>query len=436
MKQRVKYSIQFLVSFPFAIIGGSWLLHYSFLSPSFLLGVVCIILGFISTFLIKKKSINTALVLSGIAYAYLIGEGITYGFHPFKGESGFNEKCAVFDHVRGYRLTKDSIRVFRSGGGKMIYDNVFYPNNKGWLMHQDYNYPKADSSTKRWMILGDSFIAGIMLKDNLPNRVQKTVNDSLGSGKIELYSFGIDGGGLMNWYSIFFKELVPRYDFDGLIIAPFEDNIYRDFMIMEVQNESFIGRIKKFEWEADESFRKEQFNTLRSQRLLYSDMEINELDTKRLIPFNWPLKNRLERLISKKALQKKSNRLDRSSVRDILSLQDEMGQQKYKLLDKILEWCQNNNKDVLLASIPSKFELMNQLSGKRNQHRVEMNIIADHYKLKHFDGYTVFEGLNEDEINTYWFKVDGHWNQKGSDRYSKLLSEYLIQDYIQSLANH
>ena len=52
--------------------------------------------------------------------------------------------------------------------------------------------------------------------------------------------------------------------------------------------------------------------------------------------------------------------------------------------------------------------------------------IAKEYQLDYFDGYSVFKGLNNDEVDRHWLKYDGHWNQKGSDRYTVELVKYLM----------
>jgi len=424
MKKQLKNSIKALVILPFAILGIAWICMFPALSPSFLLGIGFLLFGIAISCLIGGKLTNIALLFSSLMFGYLVGEGVSYAIDPYVNASGFNKKSTKFDPIRGYRWLGDSIRGFRTRMGVVVYDNHFYPNNEGWIMNQDYTYKKKDSTRFRWMILGDSFVAGIMLQTNLPNRTQQLLNDSLGVGKIEIYSFGVDGGGIMNWYNVFFKEILPNYEFDGIIIAPYADNLYRDFMVMMIDTNGFMGRIDSVEWSEGDSPKMSDFKELKPYTNVYSDIEIEHFLSHPLKPFDWPLRKQLKSQINNWGRKGKNNTAE--NIKTIDQLQDKMGSIKFTQLDSIISWCQSNQKQLVLASIPSKEELKNNWLGERNQHKVEMDIIAKEYQLEYLDGYAVFKDLNEVEIDSRWLKYDGHWNQKGSDEYATELANYLI----------
>lgn len=424
MKPNFQRHLRILIFLPFLVLGFGWMYSYAIHSNLFWIGVSVLFLGLFLVYRIGKKGTNLSILISFTVFAYLTGEGITYLITPSIGVSGFNQACTEFDPIRGYRWLGSDIRNFKTHQNEVVYDNHFYPNNQGWIMEQEYTYKKKDSTKTRWMMLGDSFVAGIMLETNLPNRAQQILNDSLGEGEVELYSFGVDGGGIMNWYNVFFKEIIPNYEFDGLIIAPYADNLYRDFMVMLLKENGFMGRIDVVDWSEGDSIHREDFKALKPYDNIYTDVEIDQLLLNHSKEFDWPFKKNLLRLMkSLKSPSKSSEVIELNSMEE---LNRKMGSKKSKQLDEIITWCKLQNKELVLASIPSIFELKNELQGKQNHHRKEMGIIAVEYQIDYFDGYSVYKELNEEELNTHWLKFDAHWNQKGSDRYAESFAKYLM----------
>ena len=204
MKPQLRNLIRFLSLLPFAIIGIAWMVMYPPLSDTFIFGIGVLVLGFVISVLIGGKATNAAVLLASLSFAYLFGEGVVYLINPYENTSGFNKKSTIFDPVRGYRWLNEDIRYFKNRMGEVVYDNQFHPNNKGWIMKQDYSFKKADSTTKRWMLLGDSFVAGIMLETNLPDRMQETINDSIGEKKIEIYAY------IFNHYLLFYRLFTKK----------------------------------------------------------------------------------------------------------------------------------------------------------------------------------------------------------------------------------
>lgn len=425
MKPKFQRQLRILILFPFLILGFGWMYSYSFNSTLFWLGVVILLLGGILSFRIGNKGTNFSVLISFIVLTYLFSECISYSSKPYIKAFGFNKRSTQFDPIRGYSWLGDSIRGFKTSMGEVVYDNQFYPNNKGWIMDQDYTYKKKDSTKKRWMILGDSFVAGIMLETNFPNRAQQILNDSLGEGEVEIYSFGVDGGGIMNWYNVFFKEIIPNYDFDGIIVAPYADNLYRDFIVMVIDTNGLIGRMDSVDWSKNDSINVDDFKALKPYSCVYSDLEIDRFLNQPFKVFDWPLTKQIKRLVKNFGRKDKSKSL--GLIKTIEELNQKMGAKKFTQLDSIISWCQSNQKELILASIPSTWELKGELLGMKSPHRNEMNILAKEYQLDYFDGYTVFNKLNEKEVDAHWLNYDGHWNQKGSDKYAKQFTDYLLR---------
>ncbi|MEQ8910244.1 MAG: hypothetical protein RIC95_13685 [Vicingaceae bacterium] len=426
MKNKFKHQLRVILFLPFLILGLGWMFSYPVNSLLFAVAVSLLPLGALAVSRIGKSGTNMMLLLSFTLYAYLFGEVVVYFNSPYLNTSGFNKKSTKFDPVRGYRWLDEDIRYFKNRMGEMVFDNHFHPNNKGWIMKQDYSFKKRDSTAKRWMILGDSFVAGLMLETNLPDRMQELIIDSVGKGKIELYSFGVDGGGIMNWYNILFKEIIPNYEFDGVIIAPYADNLYRDFMVMLIDHYGYMGRIDSVDF-SDKPIDVSAFKAIKPFNNVYTDEKIDYFKTQPFQPFDWPFKRKVNTFFKNLKHQNKTD--NPKSVTTIEQLKRKMGDKRFTQLDSMISWCKSNQKGLILASIPSIWELKGLQEGTESTHQTEMDILAEAYELNYFDGYQVFDELSEKALLNHWLHYDGHWNQKGSDKYAEDFSKYLIDHY-------
>ena len=426
MKSKFKQQLRVFLFIPFLLLALGWMFSYPANSFLFAIAIVLLPLGVFAVSRVGKSGINIVLLISFTLYAYLFGEAFTYFKRPYLNTSGFNKKSTKFDPIRGYRWLDQDIRYFKNRMGEVVFDNQFHPNNRGWIMQQDYSYKKRDSTTKRWMILGDSFVAGIMLKDNLPDRMQELINDSIGKEKLELYSFGVDGGGIMNWYNILFKEIIPNYEFDGIIIAPYADNLYRDFMVMLIDKNGYMGRIDSVDF-SDGPIDVKAFKAIKPFDNVYSDEEIDYFKTQPFKPFDWPFKRQSKVFFKNLKHQNKTN--NAKAVTTIDQLKRKVGDKRFTQLDSMISWCTSNQKEIILASVPSIWELKGLQEGVKSSHQAEMDILAKEYELNYFDGYQVFDEFSEEELHEHWLRYDGHWNQKGSDKYAVDFTNYLTKQY-------
>jgi len=421
MKPTLKKPIRVFVLLPFLSTGLAWLLTHWSLSGL----VVCLALlapGALIASQIGGKRTNWALLLGLLSYAYPLGEITLYTISPPLSATGFNKPNAQPDAIRGYRWIGDSIRYFKHRMGQVVFDNTFYPNSQGWIMKQDYFYDKKDSNTLRWMLFGNSFSAGIMLEENMPNRVQSIFNRELSEQKNEVYSFSSEGVGLMNWYNTFYKEVIPEYQFDGVVLCIYEDNLYRGFTIMQIKEDNcFMVRTDSAGWSEEDSDLSTEVSYDNSN-FFYSNQHIDQFLAQPSKPFKWPLKN----LISSLFKGRSNNPLSaRKPAQNLLELEKKMGLRKYTMLKDIIALCQKENKPLVISSIPAKKLLLETQPGDKNWHQMELELIAREYQLHYFDGYEVFKHMTPEEINAHWLQYDGHWNQKGSNLFADTFALYL-----------
>lgn len=426
MKPNLVRPLQLMILAPFLAVAFSWLLtHLSILG--FGVGLALLVPGLLLASLVGGKHTNWALFLGLLSYAYPLGEIVLHVASPPLSATGFNDN-AVPDSIRGYRWQGDSIRYFKHRMGKLVFDNTFLPNQQGWIMHQNYSLNKTDSNTTRWMLFGNSFSAGIMLRENMPNRIQQRFDEATSGPRSELYSFSSEGVGLMNWHSTLNKEVIPQYEFDGVILSVYEDNLYRGFTVMQIkEGDCFIVRTDSADWrDGTPDFSAEP--SYDNSNFYYKNQHINVFIEQPPKPFKWPLKNLIFSLFKSRNQVPLSIRQAATSMED---LKQKLGRRKLGMLREIVAWCKQENKPLVLTSIPAKKLLLDTESGQKNWHQLEMELIAETYELPYFDGYEVFKNLSPEELDTYWLQYDGHWNQKGSDLFADTFAQYL-HDYSQA----
>ena len=101
------------------------------------------------------------------------------------------------------------------------------------------------------------------------------------------------------------------------------------------------------------------------------------------------------------------------------------GEEKFQMLDSMLNYCKHRGKDVILISIPFEEGLIQNKTGRITGMQVEMNFLSEYYQVKYFDGYAAFSQLNPDEMHEYYLPYDQHWNQRGSDLFAKKFYDFL-----------
>ena len=99
----------------------------------------------------------------------------------------------------------------------------------------------------------------------------------------------------------------------------------------------------------------------------------------------------------------------------------------------ILDYCRQNRKPVIIASIPSRSGAIDYARSNgtvNNIHQIELKSIAKIYDNSYFDGYTIFVHKTPREItNKYWLKYDSHWGFQGSQYFAKELADYILSGW-------
>ncbi|MCX6351442.1 MAG: hypothetical protein NTX03_06245 [Bacteroidetes bacterium] len=398
-------------------------------------GGICFLVFSVFLFLKRKKRFHDLLFTASISvFLYLMIEMIFYlsicykDYKTLKQFDAFSYPATIYDSIRGFRWQKGTHRTIKIIKGEIITDNSFTPNNKGYHCNRDFFEHKKDTSSKRIIIFGDSFTGGEFTKEVWADKTQELLNST--HQKIELYPFALSAIGVMNWHSIFFKELIPNYDFDAVMLAVFQDDLYRGFSV--IHSNTQYGSFKRF----DAIPAKTEVLSLPKIVDIKTPDEINSIITqtkngeypKKITRrfFAKPTLYFLElflRLPGKFLIQKSS------SKQEIISenyFSKRYGAQKFHQLKDIINWCHAHHKKLILCAMPQREELINYNTKKLYPKSAQdLKNLSQFYHLNFINGFDAFKGLSEKQIQQHWLHYDGHWNQKGSDRFAVFISKYI-----------
>jgi len=91
----------------------------------------------------------------------------------------------------------------------------------------------------------------------------------------------------------------------------------------------------------------------------------------------------------------------------------------------ILNYCQVNSKELIIAAIPHKHDILNYPKGEKGSIQIELEAIAHHYDAEYFDGVEIFKYLTQQQLRESFLKGDVHWSQAGSDYFASKFTLFL-----------
>ncbi|MCP4122485.1 MAG: hypothetical protein GY751_12095 [Bacteroidetes bacterium] len=350
------------------------------------------------------------------------------------GFGAFNRPCATYDPVRGYRWTHSENRMFKVANGTLVYDNLFQLNAQGYFFNKDYSNNKKDSTRLRYMVLGDSFTSGEYLEKPWPVRFNEI------DGAPELYSFSIDGGGLFNWHNIFFNEIVPSYDFDGIILSVFADDLERGFFVMEhLPGEGLTGYLDNIPTDKADLLAsyQDQLNPyvsylsdagMESEKKKLMDAATDELshhfqpDVYMLmkmisLPVQFRKNHKFKRFIRKHLVKKGS--VDFETAKELL------GTNRMNMMKEIINYCQLHDKDIVLATLPYEPVIRHLNKGRILRHYAVCEAICREYDIRYYDSSPLYRVIDQVNDTGYFLPYDIHWSQAGSDHFANGIFEFM-----------
>ncbi|MBX7200082.1 MAG: hypothetical protein K1X51_12005 [Rhodospirillaceae bacterium] len=392
---------------------------------------------------------NILLAAAAVLLAYGICEGVLYLLAGFDRDAGrgslyrvedlyvSNRPVAVFDQVSGYRRPPGPTRIARIVHDTVAFDHVFTPNNAGYISARNYQ-PAPPPDTARIVVLGDSFTAAEFNDRPWPD----TVHDALRGRTprpVEIYSFAVNGGGLGNWHSIFFDDIVPHYAFDALVIAIFGDDLLRGYSYLHYDgSDPYIGYFPTRAMSSEDFFANYLPRMQRHNAPVLTDAEIDALERGERPGWRSPdVKPRIPGLARRLAATLRRPHREDTAVKappplegavDLAALEARYGPEASARLREIMAYCRDRGIPIVLAAIPGREDAKAAAERQpETANQKEVRVLAEAYGALYMDGHAPFANVPPGDIDErYWLKYDAHWNQAGSDLFAGAMTDFLL----------
>ncbi len=337
----------------------------------------------------------------------------------------------AFDAVMGYRWLHGPIRIIRVINSELVFDGALSGNNFGYNCSYDFSFKKPSPRTFRFVVPGDSFTAGVYLPMPWPERFRQLLRSrSDRSRDVEVYPFPIDGGGLLNWHSVFMNQILPDFEFDTLIIASWYENLARNFIISDSdQSGRYVQRFKY-----DERPRSpDAFKKIRSaMEKIYEIASGHQIDQ---------MVDRIREGVTHQHVTADQCCKEWTTESELAPpgyafspdvFIKRYSAERWTLFAEIVRACLERHIPVVFCAVPTREGLLRiRETGGSLLHRTESKGLCRQFALHYFDGYGIFDGIGAETIvDLYWNKYDAHWGLPASDLFALKLSEWVTDNRL------
>jgi len=337
-------------------------------------------------------------------------------FVPNVDGAYFDAPPAIFDEDRGFRWLNNAVRTARIMNGQIVYGPTRFPvDSRGYIWRS-----KFSDRRPRFAVLGDSFADAIFVERNW-------LEQAAARRRAEFVSFAIDGGGILNWRSVFFDEVLrDRRAFDGLIVAAYGNDLYRGFFAATSDRNFLYGH----HYASPEAAKRKQDDlsgcpiALVVPRL-YMRWVIALTNKKYLFGLNTAF------LIYHYGAALLMEQMQRAGGACAITDYNFKTPQ-FDVLGEIVEAAVKRGMMVTIATVPARGELVDYLRNGTLPHDArEMDSFAKSHGINLFDGFAAFssampKGMDPAAfVDNMWLQFDGHWNQRGSDLFANAIGDYL-----------
>jgi len=329
------------------------------------------------------------------------------------------------------------------------FDLFFVTNNRGMRGPGDYDYKKKDN-VFRIAVLGDSFTFGVGVKEDetASYLLEKLLNGS-GSGRYEVYNFGVNSYSPILEYIYLTKEAV-RYDPDTVILMldicdPQDDYLYEPHIVYGERGDILGCDPMRVNGKPDIEALCMKYSRLfyiLDQKLFQSFRKIKTIGFRRYISnkFNG-IRNKQEILLN----------------RDIDNI----------YFDRFLMFREGKDRNIVMRHWERTAKYIVMIKGYLDERRIKFLLVTYPYghqvgegqwaKGRRYwgfednrvydpkDGFAIIKGFAErngiDLLNLYdamaknrkeklYFNNDGHWTQKGQETAAKTIFDSLTTETL------
>ena len=346
--------------------------------------------------------------------------------HQIKG-TVFDRPPTTFDPILSYRWNP-GFRYVRVANGEIVCDLAPAINNEGFHCSFDYEHEKRDRRTFRFIVLGDSFTNDLAVNEAWPETLQYLLQSRAEHGiNVEVYGMPTDGGGLPNWNTTLKEFVVPNYEFDGLILADWGDDLSRDWVICHSTEEGMFW--DRVDLTQRPTGRAEVEGNLGGMQKLYGVRPGSEIDE-------------LVAKLREHAKPKRQTPDDCYSTPEMApdgyefspgAFAERYSPERLDLFAEIVDICRQREAPVIYSTLPTRPEVLslNQNASGKLFRQAQGEGLCRHFDIAYFDGCSVFGHVDPQSlIDLYWLKYDGHWSKAASMQYALSLADWIVAQGI------
>jgi hypothetical protein len=380
----------------------------------------------------RKKRLLFIVILIVVPYLLVEGVATTVAWFSWWDHSfAITEdtgKTIEFDPIRGYRLGMTPARTARITDGRIEYVGVYRGNSQGFPDRDDFG-PKRDPAFKRrFAVFGDSFTHAPYLGENWPARAEDL---TLERGEpVQFLNFALSYTGLANWWSILTRIVkAENYEIDGVIFVVWETNLLRSFTIQATQRphkpyqKLLFGRC--YTWDPKE-FPQSEGDALRFLEEDKMQYLLPPEEFEQVLQGKWPpsVPRHLRPMILTKLVRTARTMLRPSELKSTPETPGDFEPGRKKLIDEIRGFLDSRKLPAVVIHLPSRETVLNPTRDSA-LHFEKAQAFAAALGAKFLDGGQMFKQMNAAEVRAYFFPHDGHWNQKGSNRFAEFVVEHI-----------
>jgi len=366
-----------------------------------------------------------------------------------------------FDPVRGAWLSRTNPARMACVSTNGDVNGVGYArgNNHGFPDRDDFHAHRTPGGGKRYAVFGRSYSASLFLPKNWPDAVEDLARER--GQPVTLMNMSVDGGGLVNWWSIMKRFLEPGgFQVDGLIIAVAPMTLFSGFTIWDDQLASCPGSSRCLAWATIPVFNPSLLPATREAarrffvpqvywQILPSKQLDRIIDGKDPPPFHRPFTPYLASRLAQEAkmlfgepgdpgqaemdtalapLSGQGARAERPAgakliEREVLPVPPAPGtciEECRRLIDDFRSYIKDQDIPAMVVYLPEP-----PLESK--SFYTEARWLAAYLGISFVDGTQAFAGLTESQQEEYFLSYDGHFNSTGTKRFAKFMEDVLVK---------
>ena len=354
-------------------------------------------------------------------------------YYSYNSAPYFSKACCKVDSISGFRWIDNGAITLKVCRGEVVFKQLIKPNNAGFISPSEFEPKKKDTTVFRWLVFGDSFTDGYFLRQNWPSRLDSAFRSD--QRRIEIHSFALNGSGIKTWARVLDWLDKTNYQYDGVIIACFGNDLSRDDFIMYHSGPYCYygwGNLNKPTSLARERLILEAGSIESANQLLSGNNASPKFQL--LLPYYskilfkegeqlFVLRSQYRQLFEKYISSENDPKI---ISRESLAIK--YGTEKMAIVENMLSSCSQKKKKVILATIPEKMGLTIYKQEKDIQLNLEMRWLATENNMTFFDGYRSL--MSNQKAGEMFLRHDGHWNQFGSDCFANHISSVIIAESI------